>query len=248
MTVPRERSPAFQGARLAFSSPPPVSLVRKSPSDTHSASRGALAAATSAGNYNRRIPRADESPPSKLVERRTFARSPQQHDNAHSSYIAANRAARTSTEYLLAPMSSPLLSNQSRPSPLRSYSDLSGVANTDGSSINALIQRYETEDSQAIDARHHVHLPSKKPVSPNKSEARSVSHSMRPTTTFRPSPSLQSFTPTRSPSSSTESSYTSAADEPSIQRRQPLVPDSHTSLRPLPKPLPRPLETIDRRK
>ncbi|KAL8768933.1 MAG: hypothetical protein Q9209_004988 [Squamulea sp. 1 TL-2023] len=245
MTVPRKRSPAFQGARLAFSSPPPTSLVSKPPSNTHSASHSALAAATSAGRYDRRALGPDDTPPSRLVERRTFARSPQEHDNAHPSYIAANRAARISTEFLLAPTSSPLLPNQTRPSPLRSHSDLSGIANTDGPSINALIKRYETEDSQATDARQLKHLSSKTPASLKKSEVRSASHPMRPTPTFRPSDSLQSSTPTRSPSSSTDSFYTSVADEPTTQRRQPHIPDSHTILRP--KPLTRPLETFDRR-
>lgn len=251
MTVPRERSPAFQGARLAFSSPPASSTVSQSPSNnTYSGSHGALAAATSAGKHNRRTLGNDDLADGKLVNRPNVSRSPQQRDNNNGtpSYIAANRAARTSTELLPAPTNSLLLQNRPRPSPLRSHSDLSGAANTDGPSINALIKRYEADNSQLSTSGHLHNLPGKRTRSLNTLGIRSISHSIRPTASKRSSESQQSFATPRPSSSSTESSYTSAADEPTIQQDISLVPDNSPSLRLHPEPHPGPLKYPDRRK
>ncbi|KAL8852386.1 MAG: hypothetical protein Q9221_002770 [Calogaya cf. arnoldii] len=237
MTVPRERSPAFQGARLAFSSPPASSLVSQSPSNSaYSGTPGALAAASSAGRHNRRTLGNDDIAYRKLVDRHHVSRSPQQHDNSTPSYIAANHAARTSTERLLARTGSPLLQNQIRPSPLRSHSDLSGTSNTDGPSINALIKRYEGEDAQVSTVRHVHNRPDRRNTSLNTLGNRSVSHSIRPTAPTRPSASQQSFTTTRPSSSSTESSYTSAADDSIVQNGTSRVRHASPSLRLPPEP------------
>ncbi|KAL8658138.1 MAG: hypothetical protein Q9226_001221 [Calogaya cf. arnoldii] len=237
MTVPRERSPAFQGARLAFSSPPASSLVSQSPSsNAYSGSPGALAAASSAGRHNRRTLGNNDIAYDKLVDRHHVSRSPQQHDNSTPSYIAANHATRTSTERLLAHTDSPLLQNQIRPSPLRSHSDLSGTTNTDGPSINALIKRYEGEDSQISMARRSHNRSDRRNNSLNTLGNRSVSHSIRPIAPTRPSESQQSFTTTRPSLSSTESSYTSAADDSIVQKGTSPVRHASPSLRLPPKP------------
>ncbi|KAL8735950.1 MAG: hypothetical protein Q9166_000512 [cf. Caloplaca sp. 2 TL-2023] len=239
----RERSPAFQGARLAFSSPSTSSPARKSPSNTYSGSWGALAAASSVGKGSQRSVVDNNGITSgKSLERWNSPSSEQEHGNNTPSYIAANRAARTSTELLPGPTSSPLLPNHSRPSPLRSYSDLSGNTNTDGPSINSLIGRYEGQDSQVSTSKNVQRLRGKRTPSLNNLGNRSVSHSIHPTATSGPSGSRKSITPPRSSSSPTDSSYTSAADEPSFR------PDTLPSLRPHPQPLSRPTETLSRRK
>ncbi|KAL8675029.1 MAG: hypothetical protein Q9168_000624 [Polycauliona sp. 1 TL-2023] len=238
MTVPRERSPAFQGARLAFSSPAASSLVSKSPSNNISTgSHGALAAATSAGKHNRRTLGAEDVTYGKPM---SVARGPQQHDSGTPSYIAANRAARTSTERLSAPTSSPLAPSQPRPSPLRSYSDLSGTANTDGSSINALIKHYGGEDSQAMKAGNSHNLPGNTKRSWDAVGYRSISHSIRPAAPRRSAESQRSSTRPREASRSPKSSSSSAADEDNSR--------SAPSARLPPKPLPEPIKDSDRRK
>lgn len=250
MTVPDQRSPAFQGARLAFSSPPASSIVRQSPSNnTHSGSRGALAAASSAEKHNRSTLGNDDLAYRKLVDRRNSSTSPQQRGNqATSSYIAANRAARTSTERLPTPTALPLLQTPRRPSPLRSQSDLSGNANTDGPSINALIKRYDGEHSQLSMLARPNNLPGKRTHSLNTIGNRLGSHSLRPAASQNSFESQQSFARPRTPSSSTESSYTSAADEPTtVQQDLSPTPDIAPSLRPPPEHHPGPLKHSDRR-
>ncbi|KAL8999346.1 MAG: hypothetical protein Q9169_001772 [Polycauliona sp. 2 TL-2023] len=242
MTVPREHSPAFQGARLAFSSGSPGS---KSPSNNNNnivnGNHGALAAANSAGNHKRKSLNTEDITYGKPVDRSRITRSPQQPDNNNGtpSYIAANRAARTSNERLLTPMSSPLPS-QPRPSPLRSHSDLSGTANTDGPSINALIKRYAGEDSHASMRGYPHKLPGISGRPSNTVGHRTISHSIRPAASKLPADIQEPSITSRAASSSWESPYSSAAEEPI----------SHTvpSVRPRPEPLPRPIEDSDRRK
>ncbi|KAL8813049.1 MAG: hypothetical protein Q9200_000571 [Gallowayella weberi] len=243
MTVPtdsRERSPAFQGARLAFSSPSGSSQVRKSPKDNNAyhGSHSALAAASSVGRGSAGYKEATSS------KRWRVSAGPRL-DDADPSYIAANRAARTSTERLLSTTTSPLLPNHSRSSPLRSYSDLSGVANTDGPSINALIRRYEEEDSHLSAVAIQQHISVEGSSSPNASRDQPKSYSMQVLDT-RPTRSRNSYTPPLSSPSSTASSYTSAVEEE--QRRTKVAMDPRTTLRPPPQPLTRPISTFDRRK
>ncbi|KAL8683757.1 MAG: hypothetical protein Q9186_000243 [Xanthomendoza sp. 1 TL-2023] len=248
MTVPanlRERSPAFQGARLAFSSPSGSSPVPKSPNNNnaYTGNHSALAAASSA--ERRSAGYSNEGISSKKWS--MSAGQQQDNNNATPSYIAANRAARTSTERLLAPTSSPLLPNHPRPSPLRSYSDLAGVANTDGPSINTLIRRYEEEDSQlsrlAIEQRH---LPVESSLSSNIIRRdQATSYTMHPLA-MRPTGSRKSYTAPQSSPSSTASSYASAVDRQ--QRETKVALDPRTTLRPPPQPLARPISTSDRRK
>ncbi|KAL9633136.1 MAG: hypothetical protein Q9204_003522 [Flavoplaca sp. TL-2023a] len=249
MTVPRERSPAFQGARLAFSSPPASPVVSQSPSNnTYTGNHGALAAASSAGKHDQRTRANRDSIHGELLDRPRVATSPQQHDNGTPSYIAANHAARKSTERLLTPATSPLLSNHPRPSPLRSYSDLSGTANTDGPSLNALIKRYEGDDNPLPTAGHPQISPGKRQHTLNTRGTRSVSHSVRPAAPKRFQQSQQPFITPRPPLISTESSYTSAAGEPIIKRNGPPVArQSSASLRLPPEPLPEPLKQSDRK-
>lgn len=243
---PSERSPAFQGARLAFSSPSGSATVPKSPNNTYSGSRGALAAANSAGKGIRGNPGYNAAASGK----RWDAAVTRHQDNATPSYIAANHAARTSAEFLPGSPSSPLLPKQPRPSSLRSYSDLSGVANTDGPSIHALIRCYEREDYEVPAAGNQHSLPANNSSALKTLRNRSTSHSMRPKATSRLSGSGIAFTPSlsQSPSSSTDSSNTSTADKPTIQRKGSNVLDTRTTLRPPPNPLSRPVSTFDRRK
>ncbi|KAL8798817.1 MAG: hypothetical protein Q9182_006361 [Xanthomendoza sp. 2 TL-2023] len=238
-TDSRERSPAFQGARLAFSSPSGSPPVHKSPNNNADpGSHSALAAASSVGRGSAGYKQATSS-------RKLKASAGQRLDDAAPSYIAANRAARTSTERLLSTMTPPLFTNHSRPSPLRSYSDLSGVANTDGPSINALIRRYEEEDSHLSAAAIQQHTSVEGLLSPTTSRDRPKSYSMH-SLAMRPTGSRKSYTPPLSSSSSTASSYASAVDKE--QRGTKVALDPRTTLRPPPQPLARPISTFDRRK
>ncbi|KAI4166885.1 MAG: hypothetical protein LQ343_007678 [Gyalolechia ehrenbergii] len=230
----RQHSPAFQGAQQAFSSP---SAAQRSP-DT-----GALVAASRVGTGERRTAGEDGPSPDTLYERRK-ALVKQQRENATTSYIAANLAARRSAERLPSHRTTLPVPTPTRPAPLRAHSNISTSPTTNGLSINALISRYDGQTSRASRGEH-LHLrPDKRPTSPGTLESDTGGRSMGLVGTFQPLESQKSLTPSRSSSSSSgNSSYTSAVGDPP---RQPQAKSAQTALDPPVKSFPRPVKRSEK--
>ncbi|KAL8706882.1 MAG: hypothetical protein Q9201_000151 [Fulgogasparrea decipioides] len=234
----RERSPAFQGARLAFSSP---STAQKPFDRNDDGSHGALAAANASGRGGQKTVDSNVAASGRPYGTPTVA--VRRHGSANSPYAAATLAAQRSTELLPNPTASLPSPNRPRPSSQRLYSDLTAISNTDGPSINALISRYEGKSSQVSKEVPLRQASGRRISSLNNLEHPFKSHSIRPTDTSSLSATRSSLILQRSSSSSTDSLYTSAVDEPPsrphmINVQRTLVPSS--------KPLPRPFKTLDR--
>ncbi|KAL8969580.1 MAG: hypothetical protein Q9183_001938 [Haloplaca sp. 2 TL-2023] len=221
----RERSPAFQGANRAFSSPlnSPDSLHQ-----THSRSHGALAAASRAGRASpRALSRLDAVP-------RTA--SPQ-----HDAYFAANLAARRSSELLPPPTPNPTPPNRLRPSPQRSHSDLAGIPNTDGPSISSLIRHYEAQGDHPSPASSDSdsRISGRRTTSLNKEKTSSVSYLKhplaskpslkRPDSIKVPQPSSSSIDSSHSLSTKTQRTELQYARSPLTAPSKPIVPQSSSS-------------------
>ncbi|KAL8739167.1 MAG: hypothetical protein Q9181_000196 [Wetmoreana brouardii] len=230
----RERSPAFQGARLAFSSP---STAQKPFYRDDDGSHDALAAATRAGESPQTRGAGGGAAYGKTIGRpNATAGRP---DNANSSYVAADLAARRSTDILSDP---PLSSTRSRPSPQTSYSDMTAIPNTDGPSINALIRRYEEKGSRGLIEKPLRRVSDKRSSSLSKPATSSASPSVRPVATTRPSGSRNSLALQRS-SGSSDSSYNLAADEPPVLLQGTSKSGAHDTLSVPTKKLPRPVRS-----
>ncbi|KAL9016066.1 MAG: hypothetical protein Q9185_006571 [Variospora sp. 1 TL-2023] len=135
----RERSPAYQGAQLAFSSPAATS---KSPNHIDNEGRGALAAANRVGIWT-----ASDNVLLKDGYKGRDAAATQQQKNNASSYIAANLAAQLSTEQLPPFKGPPVPIIWSRPAPSRAHSDMTVRRNPKSPSINTLIKHYEKDSA-----------------------------------------------------------------------------------------------------
>ncbi|KAI4202936.1 MAG: hypothetical protein LQ348_001456 [Seirophora lacunosa] len=160
---PRERSPAYRGARLAFSSPVASS---KSLNNSDNRGRGALVAANRVGIWKE----SDNGNPQNVDKGRVTATT-QQPKNDTSPYIAANLAARQSTEQLPLSKAIPPPMSWSRPAHLRAHSDLTIRRNTNTPSMNTLVSHYEREDADQMSLQTVLNSPQRR-VSPLDAQAR----------------------------------------------------------------------------
>ncbi|KAI4101646.1 MAG: hypothetical protein L6R37_004832 [Teloschistes peruensis] len=237
-----ERSSAFHGARLAFSSP----SSEKPQNENQNGTYGALTAASAAGGGGRKISgRHGNTHPQQQARFNIPMRT---QDTGSSSYIAANLAARRSTELLLNPTASTTSSVRFRPSPQRSYSDITAAPKNDGPSINNLIRRYEVQESVSPRDQRPRQLSSKKVPSLKKPEYTTVNPLIQPSTAERSLKSRHSLPLPRSPSSSASSSYASATDEPSFELPEKTIQSNAHNLNRPTKPPPRPTPTFSRSK
>ncbi|KAL8748443.1 MAG: hypothetical protein Q9184_007300 [Pyrenodesmia sp. 2 TL-2023] len=132
---------------LAFSSP---SAAQRSPNSIYIGSRGALVAATRVGTANSRA--------AGDVGRDTATR--HQQNNATSSYIAANLAARLSTERLPLPSGSLAPTTRSQLAPSRAHSNLTIRTKSHRPAIHTLISRYEGDGARSRqDALQYSTIP-----------------------------------------------------------------------------------------
>ncbi|KAL8693113.1 MAG: hypothetical protein Q9218_001999 [Villophora microphyllina] len=232
--APRKRSPAIQGAKLAFSSP----SSEKPLNDNHTGTHGALTAAYVAGRGGRK--RSGGHAITSNQQRARLSTTTRVQDNANS-YIAANVAARRSTELLPEPKASSTSSVRFRPSPQRAYSDMTTIPSSDGPSINRLIRRYEGTEGKPRGDLRPLQVLLRRTTSSNKPEPIPIISPLIPPMTAKGSlASHHPFHLPRSPSSSTASSYTSATDEPPFSLQQTVKQGTaNTAYRPL-KPPPRP--------
>lgn len=223
----RLRSPAFQGAQQAFSSP---SAAQKSPNNAPLGSHGALVAASRAGAGDWGTIGKHRSTPNELhVKRNTAAKA--RGDNAISSYVAANLAAQLSTERLSVSMASPSLSNRQRPAPSRSYSDISTEPMTNRLPVNALISRYHGIDGQASRNGNGQRCSGKRFTSLDTLGNLPMHRSMRARATSKNFESRDPPILSRASSSSSgTSSYTSAVDQSPCQYQSTNVHDTHNVL------------------
>ncbi|KAL9599743.1 MAG: hypothetical protein Q9219_003626 [cf. Caloplaca sp. 3 TL-2023] len=237
----RERSPAFQGAHSAF--PPPSGIqVPSNKSSDHTAVIAASRVGTSqwkAAKGNWTIAGIPPGLHDIVVKPRN--------DNATPSYIAANLAARQSTERLPSAMALPTSGYQFRPAPSRSYSDLSTQSKADRPLINTLISRYEGIDSNASRGSDQKHNVGNKFESSNVPENPGGDHSVRPMATKRPSlrqsPSILAGYPSDSIATSP---YTSAADELSHRYQQRNIQGPPPTAVHLQKPFAKPSEVLSK--
>ncbi len=205
----RERSPAYRGAQLAFSSP------------SATGSRGVPVAASRVGTSNPRV--AGDDGRDNVTKH--------QQNNATSSYIAANLAARLSVERLPLPLSgSPLPNSGSRPAPSRAHNDMTVQTKSHKPAIHTLISRYEGNGAQMRQEALQYSLKKRLP-SLNTQKTASVDDGTGISHWTRTKAS-----PARSPSRSTDhSSYTSESDE-----QLPRLRTTHLtspSAKPLSKPV-----------
>ncbi|KAI4290469.1 MAG: hypothetical protein L6R35_000252 [Caloplaca aegaea] len=161
----RERSPAYQGAQHAFSSPAATS---KSPNHIDNEGRGALAAASRVGIWTA----SDNVLPIDGYKGRDAAATQQQKNNA-SSYIAANLAARLSTEQLPPSKGPPVPIISSRPAPSRAHSDMTVRRNPKNPSINTLIKHYEKDSAGQMSLKTLQSSPQRRVSSLNAREPKS---------------------------------------------------------------------------
>ncbi|KAL9583633.1 MAG: hypothetical protein Q9203_004997, partial [Teloschistes exilis] len=170
-------------------------------------------------------------------------------DSGSSSYIAANLAARRSTELLPNRTASTTSSVRFRPSPQRSYSDITAVPKNDGPSINNLIRRYEVQESESPRHQRPRQLSSEKVPSLKKPEYTTVNPLIQPSTAERSLKSRHSLPLPRSPSSSaSSSSYASATDEPLFELPEKTIQSNAHNLNRPTKPPPRPTPAFSRSK
>lgn len=216
---PRERSPAYRGAQLAFSSP---SATQRSLNSIYTGSQGALVAASRVGTANLRAA-GDDGPDTATRH---------QQNNATSSYIAANLAARLSTERLPLPSGSPSPAIRSRPAPSRAHSNMTIQMKSHRPIIHTLISRYEGDAARPrLEALQY--RSNKRASSLNAQETTSIDNAIGTSHWARTKAS-----PARSSSSSTDTSYTSATDE--------QLPRLRTAYRTSPsaKPPPKPIRAV----
>ncbi|KAL9030389.1 MAG: hypothetical protein Q9196_001497 [Gyalolechia fulgens] len=236
----RLRSPAFQGARQAFS---PPSTAQRLPNNAHYGDHGALIAARRGGSEEWKVAGEDGASPVVPYERRN-ALARQQRENATSSYIAANLAARRSAERLPSHGTTLTVPHLTTPAPSRANSDISTSPTINGPSINALISRYDGQKSQASRGGHLHPSPDKRAMLVSTVGTSAGGRSMRLAGPDQPSQRQNSLTPSRSSSSSSgKSSYMSAFGDPP---RQPQVKRAQTALGPPVKPFPRQVKRAEK--
>ncbi|KAL8721828.1 MAG: hypothetical protein Q9225_001583 [Loekoesia sp. 1 TL-2023] len=221
----RLRSPAFQGAQHAFSSP---SAAQRSPNNTSNGSHGALVAATRVGTGNWGPTGNDRTTSNKLhVQKNAAAK---QRDDA-ISYVAANLAAQLSTERLPNSIASPSLPNQQRPATSRSHSDISVRPMTNLLPVSALISRYDRIDHQASRNGNTQDSSGKRVTLLDTVGNPPVHRPVRAIATSKNFESRDSSILSRASSSSSgTSSYTSAVGQPPRQYQSMNVHDAHISL------------------
>lgn len=235
----RQRSPAFQGAQQAFSSP---AAAQRSP-NTYFGDHGALVAASRVATGERRTAVRNETSPATLYERRA-ALARQQRDNAASSYIAANLAARRSAERLPGNKTTLTVSSSTKPALSRAQSDISTNLTLSGPSINALISRYDGQQNRASGSEQLQSDYSKGVTSISSLGRGTLSRPLHVPGTEKSPERPKSMGLSRSPSSSSgESSYMSAVGSP---LRQPQVKRDLKALDLPAKPLPVPVRRSEK--
>lgn len=227
----RQRSPTFQGAQQAFSSPAAAQISPNS----------ALVAATRVATGERGFVSGNGTSPGALYERR-IALARQQRDNAASSYIAANLAARRSAERLPNHNTTLTISSSTKPTLPRTHSDISASLTVGRPSINALIGRYDGQKAQVSESRHLQPSPSKIVTSVSTLEKDSGGLPLRVGGTDETLERLKSVTLSRTSSSSSgKSSYISALGSPLRQLQSRRDQDAmDLPAKPFPRPVRRP--------
>ncbi|KAL8952819.1 MAG: hypothetical protein Q9222_001291 [Ikaeria aurantiellina] len=148
----REHSPAFQGARLAFSSP---TNAEKPYSNDSGGSHGATAAANIAG---RKLAGNGRTVSGRLPPNPDTA-AKQEHFSP-ISYLAASLV-------VSAPLQSSIVPKSAQPAPMPSQSNVSIVPDADGTSVDALIKRFNGEGDRMSAIRGSKPMSSRNAVSPD---------------------------------------------------------------------------------
>ena len=229
----RQRSPAFQGARQAFSS----SAAQGSPVNVNRGDYGAFVASSRTSNGEQRT--TDEGwDTTKNPHPEVHPQQQQRQNNTTSSYIAANLATRRSVKPALNPTTSFSHGTRPRPAPSRSQSDISARPKIDHPSVDTLITHYEGQDGQVSKDEYVHHAPGKRNASLGTLGGPPIRHSVSPMASSRPVGRPNAMNLSQSP--------TSAANEPPPRPQRSNENSPHTAHGPPPQHQPRITETNDK--